>query len=428
MSWLKRILGGADAQALEARAEALLAEGRPGEAKLVFERARDAARREGTQRGNAPGPEAGAQDRADHFEARIAICRDAVAQGRLDDASRCLDGGELELAREFLHDAAEAAASDALLRAVDALRERMEREAGRRREVDAAEVELSDDERLALLAASWTEDQADEYAGYGAAFETALLALHDEEPAHALETFEALLAEASDPVWLHLEVARARFADDDRAGGSASLRAFLGAVGSDREDTADARLAAHLELAAQAHEADGFDAAVAEYERALEALPEDVRAYFALGQYLRREDHPEEAVDVLEAATAFLDPARPDWRLLEELGLAHREAGQATKAIDVLESVLRIFTERRSRNVPPTTLAALAGLYEEEGRIERAADLWRTAAQGSGDRATLVTAHLEAARLVAELGLEDEAETLRRRAAGLAEDAPRRPR
>jgi len=87
----------------------------------------------------------------------------------------------------------------------------------------------------------------------------------------------------------------------------------------------------------------------------------------------------------------------------------------------VLESVLTLFTSRRSRQLPAETLAALAGLYEQVDRPERAADLWRTAAQGEGDRESLVRFHLEAARVVEGLGLDDEATALRRRAAGLAE-------
>jgi tetratricopeptide (TPR) repeat protein len=72
-------------------------------------------------------------------------------------------------------------------------------------------------------------------------------------------------------------------------------------------------------------------------------------------------------------------------------------------------------------NLPPEAMTALAALHERRGRLERAADLYRTLATGS-DRGRHLVYHREAGRLLAALGIHDDARRMWQRARALAED------
>lgn len=403
MSWLGKLLSGPDAGELRARGEALLADGRPGEAKLAFERALERLRK------------GGGTDEVAEVEARIAACGDALARDRIAEAA-AYPAEAAEHARKALDDAAEVARSEAVRAEVEAAREALERADAREAAADEP-APLTDEERLALLAGTWEGPQADEYEAHGEVLDRALLALAGGDGETAREAIEGLLAAATEPVYLHLEHARACAACDDLDGTRAALERFL--AGAPR-GVGDARLAARLELSRLLAEVEGFDAAVAALERAIEEHPADHRPLFQLGAFLRSEGHAEEAVEVLRAGAELVDETRPDWRLLQELGLAHRDAGQEAEAVDVLEGVLGLFAAQRATTLPGETLEALAGLHEASGNPTRAADLWRTLADGAPP-STAVRYHLEAARLVDGLGHGDEARRLLRRAAGLAE-------
>ena len=107
-----------------------------------------------------------------------------------------------------------------------------------------------------------------------------------------------------------------------------------------------------------------------------------------------------------------------DWRLLEELGLASNDAGKTQEAQSFLEQVIEYFTGRQVMDFPPSTATALATLCEADGRIERAADMYRALSQGS-DRPNHALYHLEAGRLLRELGLEEESRRMLTRADAL---------
>ncbi|TNF61102.1 MAG: hypothetical protein EP303_06130, partial [Deltaproteobacteria bacterium] len=79
----------------------------------------------------------------------------------------------------------------------------------------ATSVEVTDEERVALLMGQWHEAQADEYDGYGDALLDALLAMHNEQLDDARTQLEALVAEAPEPRYLWLEVGRARLLTED---------------------------------------------------------------------------------------------------------------------------------------------------------------------------------------------------------------------
>jgi len=413
MSLLRRIFGGRTFEEDRSQADRLFDEGRFGEAKLAYERVLDRA-------GDRP------EDTRDALSAKINECRDNIALGRIESGRRHLDGGEIDLAVADLEGALEVAASEAVASSARELLDGLEREDAREQ---ATEVEVSDEDTLAAIAGSWEEEQEEEYEDYGEDFTSALVAMHSGRPEEAREKLEGILAQALEehadeddddvegPCYLWLEVGRARLLTSDLEGGAAALRSFLDSVHP--SEGGEARLVAHMELARLADERDDFDGAVAELTAAVDELEEDPRPFLALGQYLRVKNHAKEAVDVLEAATAVMGDSRPEWRILEELGLAYRDAGQAVEARETLEGVVALLSARGHTDLPPQTAVALAALFEAEERPERAADMYRSLTAGS-DRTNHLLYHREAARLLALAGLNGEARRMLQRAVALA--------
>jgi tetratricopeptide (TPR) repeat protein len=262
----------------------------------------------------------------------------------------------------------------------------------------------------------WEEAQADEYEGYGDVFLAALLAMQREEFDEARVRLDALVDQAPEPRYLWLEVGRARLLSEDVAGGKAALELFLDALPG--EQGGETKLAANLALARLADEAEHFEEAMGYFEGAVHALPEDYRPYLAMGAFLRGKGHGEEALDVLQTSLELSKTSGTDWRLLEELGLASELAGKAEDARSFLNQVIDFFTQHQITDFPPTTATTLAKLCEEEGRLDRAADLYRALSQGS-DRDNHVLYHYEAGRLLQALGLDQESRRMLTRAEAL---------
>jgi tetratricopeptide (TPR) repeat protein len=194
------------------------------------------------------------------------------------------------------------------------------------------------------------------------------------------------------------------------------LQRFLDAI--DEDGPSETRLAIHLTLARLADEDGQFEEAMAHLDVAVQAMPRDYRPYLAMGTFLRDKGHGDEALEVLRTALELSRNAGTDWRLLEELGLTSEQVGKADDARWFLEQVIEYFTQHRITDFPPPTARTLAKLYESQGRLERAADMYRALCQGS-DRERHAAYHYEAGRLLRELGLKDEAHRILTRAQAL---------
>src|SRR5262249_25521598 len=155
--------------------------------------------------------------------------------------------------------------------------------------------------------------------------------------------------------------------------------------------------AAHQLLASLADERGDEEAAVAELEAAVSALDDDPRGYAILGAYLRAKGHAKEAVEVIRASGEVYLYERPNPRLVEELGLALRDAGEDDDAIEVLEGLLQSLVAVNQLDFPAVGTAALAELTEKKKDYRRAADLWRALSRGS-DHAGHLRYYREAAR------------------------------
>jgi tetratricopeptide (TPR) repeat protein len=150
-------------------------------------------------------------------------------------------------------------------------------------------------------------------------------------------------------------------------------------------------------------------------------LPDDPRPYLALAAFLRKEGSPDEAIEVVEAGLAALETERPEWRLWQELGLSHADAGRDAKAIEWLERVLDFLVAKQRVEPAPEGTLRLAQLHEKQGNLGRALDLYSLLASGS-DLQNLCRYHLEAERMFRELGMPNDARRMLTRAIELAED------
>ena len=405
MSFFGSLFGGVNADDEKKRADQRFAEGRFFDAKTAYEAAAEA-------KGASEALKKACMIRADE-------CADELARARIAEAERHLTHGDLALARAELHNAMEVAASETVRREAEKRLERAERSDARTNAVE--EALPSDDERIVLLAAQWEEEQQEEYDDYGQSFRDALVMMEKGQNEAARAILEGLAKEhkEDEPVYLYLEVARARArCEDDEATGKA-LRTFLKRV--PEADRSEARVNAYVALSQIAEKAGDEEKAIAQLNKAIEAMPDDPRPYLNLGVFLRAKGHPEEAIALLDLAIDHMDEDRPSWLAYQELGLAHRDAGHDEKAIDLLEKVISHFVQRSVTDFPSSTSAPLAELHEKPGgNLARAADLYASLTRGS-DKQGHLAYHRAAARVLGELGLVDEARRMLTRAAALAE-------
>jgi len=429
MSFIKNLLGLKGWEELENEAQALFEQGQFGAAKLAFERAADKM---------PPNKElAGTR-----IQSRIDECYDGLAQARVTIGLGHLEAGAEDLARTEFLGAVEVSVTDEVREEAQAALDKMDRDDAQR-VVEEHDVEPTDEERLALLAGSWDEAQSLEYDRCDERLPEALLAYLDGSFGDSIAILEALIAEAEFPRFLYLELGRARLAlalsepSSDPDGGptsgsddepeqseellsaaEADLRMFLSEL--EAGDGEDARLGAHIMLAHIADARDDEEAAMEEYSAAADAMPSDSRVFLEMGRYFRGKGYDEEALPILESARDLMSVERPDWRVLHELGVVQRALGKNEDAIASLEGVIAIFAEHRFLDFPPATARALAELHEEDGRLDRAADLYRSLAEGS-DTDNHYLYYREAARLLRDLGILDDSHSFAQRAAGLAQ-------
>lgn len=123
------------------------------------------------------------------------------------------------------------------------------------------------------------------------------------------------------------------------------------------------------------------DRAIEELQGAVAENVSDLEPYFALGALFRGRGEWERAIRIHQALELR---ARADKKLRRrarfELGLDFRMAGMPRRAIRALEECLA----EQPKHEP--ALRALAGLYEQSGRLAEAAAAWRRLRKLSGER------------------------------------------
>ena len=389
-----------------AEADALFAAQSWGEAKLAYDRVEERARK------TEP-------DVARKAAEQAATCCDQIAGARIAAAQEFARDGHLDLAREELLHALETARSNEVVARVREAQDGLEQRDAVK-QAHLAVPEISEEERIALIVGSWEGLQAEELESYGDGLLRGLLALEYGKPDDALDLLLPLCEQHPDASYLWLEVGRAQLAGGAIAEAESALRRFLSRIGP--EEGGDARLNAHRELSRIAHERGESEAAIAELEACAGALEDDPRPYLDLGSYLRSLGRPGDALEVLELSEGLFPDGKVEWPVTLEIGLACADLGEKQRAERALESVVETLSSLGLSDLPPMLVVPLAKLCEDAGNLTRAADLYRTLTQGS-DRQNHQLYYRETARLLRELGLDEEAQRMTTRSEAL-ETAP----
>jgi len=406
MSFIKKMFGLRSFDELKQSADTLYEAGDFGGAKIEYERAKERAKAAG-------------DDARNQVLSRINTCRDKLAEKRIEKALDFLKMDQLALALSELENAVEIAASDEVVQRANKMIDEAQRD-----EIQEEPIELetqTDEERYAIIAGNWEDEQSEEYENYGSEFVAALLALDDNRVPQAREKLEKLIEQAEDPHYLYFELGKVRLLDGDLENGAEAMRQFLTRIGPD--EGGNPRLVAHTELARMANEANDFEGAVAQLQAAIEAMPKDPRSYLIMGNFLRQQSHLEEATEVLKSGVNMMVACdlHPDWRLIQELGLTFADLGNPQKAIEYLEEVVSMLVARQHLDLPPEAATRLAALHEQSGNKARAADLYSMLAHGS-DTDNYFIYYKESGRLLAEIGVSAEARRALQRAIELAPD------
>jgi tetratricopeptide (TPR) repeat protein len=354
-----------------------------------------------------------APSRRAHAEALVRRARDTLARAHLEDGRTLAEQGHLERAYECWETALEVVASDDLRDEIRAGIAALE--AGDARAVFEESAEMSDEERFQVLSGAWEDERADELEEYGDVFKEAFLKLHDGDADAAVEVMSRLLEEYPDAIFLHLELGIALRNAGESGRATGHLKQFLERVEEELDAEADendeevelpvpdARVQAHATLAEIYLETKDADAAEDELRQLVDLLPEKAGPYVHLGAFLREQERFDEALEALRIGEQFMGSIRPDMRVARELGLTFKALGDRPSAVASLRSVIEYQAGLSDFNFDPVTAAPLAELYEEEGQLREAADLWRHLAAGS-HAAGHARYNLDAGRLLAKIG------------------------
>ncbi|MDJ0766491.1 MAG: tetratricopeptide repeat protein [Myxococcota bacterium] len=390
MAFLKNLFGGTF-ESNRSKGETLLKEGRFGEAKLAFEQA--LMRNKGVLK----------EDIAAVRDA-TRTCGVALAKQRIAQADAVAREGDVETALDILDDARDICSDPEIIGAIQT--RRRDYESKDARQLASEGEEIDDEELIAIIAGTWTDAQAKEYASLPDTFREALLLAHDGEFEQAASLIETI-ANAMDlpivPQYLWLELGRIYVSSKQDEKAIEALDRFLSAIGTGDEST-DSRVVAHHLRAGAFVRQDRVDQAKEALIQATRLAPTNHKAFLSLGVFLRSQGELEGAVTALERAAELMGQMHPDFSVVRELGLTYLEMGRKDMAATHLKAVIEHQASRGEYNqFDPETAVALAKLHEEKGDLMLAADLFRHLAVGF-DTKNHFFYNLESARLLARVG------------------------
>ncbi len=390
MSLFKKLLGG-DFESNLADADRFYDEGSFGEAKLAYERA--------VAKGKKLPPE-----RLKPVAQKIRECRRELAMKLLDEARIISEHGDAERSAGMLEDAYHMC-DDPEVR--DLIKKQMELMLDLAVEGELGVVEeVSDDGLLAIIAGTWTEAQSEEYAVMPDVFREGLLAAHDEDYEVAIRILEQLAGQLDlekPPKYLHFELGETRFNAREFQGAIEDYDRFLGLVEGESEAlplavtalTQKARALSQLKRTGEAK---------VELLKATDLAGEDHHTHLVLGRFYRLNQQYDDAIRTLDKSMEVMDKMSPDIEVTRELGFTYYQMGKKKEAKEYLKGVVSYFAAQAAHNMlDPETAVPLAKLYEEDGEMMAASDLYRHLAEGQ-DFENLLIYHLESARLLAATG------------------------
>jgi tetratricopeptide (TPR) repeat protein len=392
MSFFEKLLGGTFESNRE-RGERLFAKGDYGEARLAYERALSKAK-------GVPA------DTVQAVRERSRTCRLELARARIDEADRYAGQGDFELAIESLGHAAQISEETEIIEAVEQRQKGYEAQDARSLVEDGREI--TEEELLSVIAGTWIEPQAEEYAAMPDELGKALLLAHDGDHQQAAERIEELTNRADLPVlprYLFFELGREKLLTGEDGEAIRVLDAFL--IKTEGEPAALELQIKALYLKAQAlSNGERFDQAEEQLIRATDLAPEDHTAFLTLGQFLRRREDYQTAINALNRAVELMGQMQPDFNVIRELGFTYLAMGDDQEAKRNLGAVIEHQASKGEHDqFDPQTAVSLAKLYEAGGELIQAADLYRHLALGY-DITNHFTYNLEAARLLTDAGAD----------------------
>ena len=386
MSFFKMLFGGTFDSNFD-EGKALFDNGQLGDAKLSLERALTKAK----------GVE---QERMVEARELVKKCKLRLAQEKIAEADETAASGDLEGAVYLLKDAREICSEPEILEAIQGRFKRYEAEDTRRlvEEVD----EISEDELMTIIAGTWTDAQAEEYAAMPESLREALISSHDgnhEKSVAILREIASSEEPTVPPRYLHFELGKELLLNQQYADALEMLDLFLSEV-EDDDGTEEIRVAA-CDLKAGALAAlERFDEAAEALKAASLITPDDHRVFLKLGIFLRSRKKYESSVLALETARELMGQMQPDFTVIRELGFTYLAMDRKQEAMECLKAVIEHLASRGEHDqFDPETAIALAALHEERGETMAAADLYRHLAVGYDTR-NHFTYNLQAARLL----------------------------
>jgi tetratricopeptide (TPR) repeat protein len=390
MSFLQKLFGGTFESNSE-EGKALFEDRQFGDAKLALERAL------AKSKGESP-------EQVEAVRELVAKCKVMLARVKIQEADEIAESGDLESAVYLLKDAREICGEPEIIDAIQNRFKQYEAEDTRRlvEEVD----EISEDELMTIIAGTWTEAQADEYAAMPDTLRDALIKGHDGDHEGAVHILKEIVSSGElsvTPRYLIFELGKEQVLAEQFSDAVETLRTFLETV-EDDEEAMEVCVAACDINAAALSALDRHDEAAAELKRATRLTPEDHRAYLKLGVFLRSREIYESSVLALETARELMGQMQPDFTVIRELGFTYLAMDRKEEAMECLKAVIEHLASRGEHTqFDPETAVALAAMHEERGEAMQAADLFRHLAVGYDTR-NHFTYNLEAARLLKVAG------------------------
>jgi tetratricopeptide (TPR) repeat protein len=374
---------------------ALLEQGQIGEARLAFERALKKRK-------------TASADEIELCRKRIRDCRQELATTRLRNADLAAGEGDFATAIEELENAREICDDPDI---VDAINERFkEYDAMDARSLAGDSETINEEDLLTIIAGTWTEAQADEYASLPESITDAVLAGHDGDHKKSIPLLREIIDQAKltiSPKYIWFELGRELLGDDQFNESIEALDHFLNNVESEKpEDEEQALDLVRMQCMALGYKAgalvalERLDDAEQQLIESTRLASEDHTVFLGLGNFLRRRGKYEDALRALETAHELMGQMHPDIKVIRELGFTYLAMDNKKEAIASLAGVVEHHASRGEHSqFDPETTVALARLYEDNGEALRAADLFRHLAVGH-DVKRHFEYNLEAARLL----------------------------
>ncbi len=389
MSFLSNLFGGTfESNAMDG--DDLFSQKAWGEARLAYERALGKAR------------DARQKD-VEEVREKLKTCRLELARMRIEEADELAAQGFIEEAREILADIPAICDDESIRKEASEHGGRYDADEARR--LASEGEDMTEEDLLAVIAGTWTEAQANEYASLPDSFREAILLGHDGKHARAAEIMKEVLGLEEPDVEpryayfeLGKELAQAGMSEESME----MIDQFL-TITQDDEEAVEMRMAAVTVKGSLLLDLNRVEEADEVLVAATKEIPGHHAPYLNLGVFLRNRGEMERSLAALEKAVELMGQMHPDFRVIREIGFTYLAMDRKDEAEQNLFAVVEHQASQGNHDqLDPEASVALARLYEEKNEIEKAADIFRHLAVGH-DTVNHFTYNLESARLLNSL-------------------------